>query len=105
MIKIEKFIILFFCLLILIGEIIYMGMEIYLTQASLGDCILIRCGESEKKVNILIDSGLASKNFQRPMDIIHDHGEKIDMCVFTHDDNDHIQGAKNLINQIIKSNR
>jgi len=80
-----------------------MGMEVYLTQASLGDCILIRCGELEKKVNIMIDSGLASLNLERSMNIINDHGEKIDMCVFTHDDNDHIQGAKNLINQIIKA--
>lgn len=80
-----------------------MGMEIYLTQASLGDCILIRCGEQEKKVNILIDSGLTSNNVERSIDIIRNNNETIDLCMFTHDDNDHILGAKKLISKIIKS--
>lgn len=79
-----------------------MGMEIYLTQASLGDCILIRCGEEQKKVNILIDSGLSINNFERAINIIEDNNEKIDLCMFTHDDNDHILGAKKLIDKIIK---
>ena len=34
-----------------------MSIEIWMAKAGIGDCILIRCGKAEKKVNILIDSG------------------------------------------------
>ncbi len=40
-----------------------MAIEIWMTEAGIGDCILIRCGKSEKKVNILIDSGQGKNVF------------------------------------------
>lgn len=43
-----------------------MSMEIWMTKAGIGDCILIRCGKQKKKVNILIDSrqGVFTEDWQ-----------------------------------------
>lgn len=77
-----------------------MGMEISLIQAGSGDCILVRCGREMKKVNILIDSGIKKDYFIKALDRILENEEKIDMLVLTHDDNDHIQGACKLLEQL-----
>lgn len=75
-------------------------MEIYLTQAGIGDCIIIRCGEAESKINIVVDSGIEEGSFERCFEIIRNNKEQIDMLVFTHDDNDHINGAQCLLNKM-----
>lgn len=77
-----------------------MGMEIGLLRAGLGDCILVRCGKDEKKVNLLIDSGLTEEYFSEALDRIKMRNEKIDLLIFTHDDSDHIKGAAGLIKQM-----
>lgn len=77
-----------------------MGMEINLLQAGKGDCILVRCGTGIKKVNILIDSGMSKDYFLKALSRIVGNDEKIDLLVFTHDDNDHIKGAANLLKKI-----
>lgn len=77
-----------------------MGMEVYLTQAKSGDCIIVRCGNEEKKVNILIDSGQGSGVFEKALERIQKKQEKVDMIIGTHDDNDHIKGACNLVKRL-----
>lgn len=77
-----------------------MGMEVYMLQAGIGDCILVRCGEGEKKINILIDSGQGASVFEKAIRKIKRNNEKIDMLVLTHDDNDHVKGACNLLKQL-----
>lgn len=47
-----------------------MGMEVRLIQAGNGDCILIRCGKSMRKVNILIDSGISKDYFIKALNCI-----------------------------------
>lgn len=81
-----------------------MGMEINLLQAGKGDCILVRCGTGIKKVNILIDSGMSKDYFLKALSRIAGNDEKIDLLVFTHDDNDHIKGAVNLLKKINQKN-
>ena len=77
-----------------------MGMEIYLTQAKSGDCIIVRCGEKKKKVNLLIDSGQGADIFEKALKRVKNNKENIDMMIWTHDDNDHIKGACNLLKKI-----
>lgn len=77
-----------------------MGMEINLLQAGKGDCILARCGTGIKKVNILIDSGMSQDYFVKALNRIAGNNEKIDLLIFTHDDNDHIKGAANLLKKM-----
>lgn len=74
-----------------------MGMEVRLIQAGNGDCILIRCGKSMRKVNILIDSGISKDYFIKALNCIIENKEKIDLLIFTHDDSDHIRGARDLL--------
>ena len=79
-----------------------MGMEINLLQAGKGDCILVRCGTGTKKVNILIDSGTRKDYFLEALSRIAEKSERIDVLIFTHDDNDHIKGASSLLKQLIQ---
>lgn len=78
-----------------------MAMEIWMTQAGIGDCILIRCGKQKKKVNILIDSGQGAGSFDSVLRKIVSNDEKIDLLILTHDDNDHVKGACNLLEKVI----
>lgn len=80
-----------------------MAIEIWMTEAGIGDCILIRCGKSEKKVNILIDSGQGENVFGSVLRRIIQNGEKVDMLILTHDDNDHVKGACNLLERISRA--
>lgn len=77
-----------------------MSMEIRMTKAGIGDCILVRCGNCEKKVNILIDSGQGATGFDSVLNRIYWNEEQINLLVFTHDDNDHVKGACNLVERI-----
>lgn len=77
-----------------------MKMEVNLIQAGKGDCILVRCGVGIKKANILIDSGISKDFFRKALNRIIDNEEKIDILIFTHDDNDHIKGASDLLKQL-----
>lgn len=77
-----------------------MGMEVYMLQAGIGDCILVRCGEKKRKINILIDSGQGARVFEKAIKKVERNNEKIDMLVLTHDDNDHVKGACSLIKQL-----
>lgn len=77
-----------------------MSMEIWMTKAGIGDCILVRCGNKEKKVNILIDSGQGATGFDLVLKRIYWNEEQIDLLVLTHDDNDHVKGACDLVERI-----
>ncbi len=79
-----------------------MSMEINLFQAGKGDCILVRCGTEIKKVNILIDSGLKKDYFLKALNRVIENEEKIDVLVLTHDDNDHIKGASDLLKKLYR---
>lgn len=82
-----------------------MSLEIWLTKAGIGDCILVRCGRGNRKVNILIDSGQGVTVLDSVLTRVNLNNEKIDMLVLTHDDNDHIKGACNLAERIYRINR
>lgn len=73
-----------------------MSLEIWLTQAGIGDCILVRCGREDRKMNILIDSGQGAAVVDSVLSRVELNHEKIDMLVLTHDDNDHVKGACSL---------
>ena len=77
-----------------------MAIEIWMTKAGIGDCILIRCGKQKKKVNILIDSGQGASSFEPVLRRIIKNDEKIDLLILTHDDNDHVKGACNLLEKV-----
>lgn len=77
-----------------------MSIEIWMTKAGIGDCILIRCGKQKKKVNILIDSGQGASSFDSVLRKIIRNGERIDLLILTHDDNDHVKGACNLLEKV-----
>lgn len=77
-----------------------MGMEIWVAQAGIGDCILVRCGERERKVNILIDSGQSAGAPESVLKRLERLREKLDLLVFTHDDNDHVKGACSLLERL-----
>lgn len=58
-----------------------MAIEICMTEAGIGECILIRCGKSEKKVNILIDSGQGENVFDSALRRVLRNEEKL-ICLF-----------------------
>lgn len=68
--------------------------EIRTLKAKQGDCIWVRC-IFDKIVNIIIDAGpITFKNgFINLMDTIKCLGERVDLLVFTHVDDDHIKGC------------
>ena len=82
-----------------------MSLEIWMTQAGIGDCILVRCGRADRKVNILIDSGQGATVFDSVLRRISRNDEKIDMLILTHDDNDHVKGACNLVERIYRDDK
>ncbi len=68
--------------------------EIEVQKARHGECIWIRCG-TEKRVNIVIDAGPSTfaAGFKNLINKIVSCGERIDLLVFSHIDDDHIQGC------------
>lgn len=73
-----------------------MSMEIHMAKVGIGDCILIRMGKSDKKINILVDSGKNDDGYKDTIKYIRDNHEAIDYMMLTHDDDDHIMGIYNL---------
>lgn len=71
-----------------------MAVEVKVLKAFQGDCIWIRYGE-ENFTNIVIDSGPQEfkDKFKELISKIQKAGEKIDLLIFTHIDDDHIRGA------------
>lgn len=69
-------------------------LTVKLLPAGYGDCILLSLGEHDK-YNILIDGGVAgtySKRIGKELEQIWKKGEKINLMICTHMDNDHIAG-------------
>ena len=77
-----------------------MSLEVTMLKAGIGDCILIRCGEKFKKVNILIDTGENIEVAREACSRVKENNEIINMAILTHDDNDHIKGGLNLVKSI-----
>lgn len=78
-----------------------MSANIFIEQAFNGDCIWLRYGE-DIKFNIIIDSGpgIFAKKFKQLIDKIVNNNEVIDLLIFTHIDDDHINGFRKCINSI-----
>ena len=74
-------------------------MEVKIFQVGCGDAIAVRFkGEDGLFHNIFIDSGLKGKNYLRTIkkeinEAVLAKGEKIDLWILTHFDNDHINGC------------
>lgn len=68
--------------------------EIEVQKARHGECIWIRCS-GEKKVNIVIDAGPSTfaAGFKNLINRIVSNGERIDLLVFSHIDDDHTRGC------------
>lgn len=84
-------------------------LNIKLLPAEYGDCIVISVGE-EKKYNLLIDGGVAKtykKYLKLEIQQIKELGQKFNLIVCTHMDNDHIGGlvqvVKNESSDLIKN--
>lgn len=77
-----------------------MSIEINMTAAKSGDCILLRCGNGEKKMNILIDSGQSRVYLNNALRCIQKRGETLDFLVLTHDDDDHVNGLCSLVEYV-----
>lgn len=72
--------------------------------ASNGESFLIKC-VGEKTTNILIDCGYKStyKVIEEELHNLKNNNEKIDLMVFTHIDNDHINGARSILEDYINN--
>lgn len=69
-------------------------------QAGQGDAFMISCGIEENKKNIMIDGGVGAtygNSLQSYLQKLGEQGEKIDLLIITHIDNDHIAGAIELL--------
>jgi metal-dependent hydrolase (beta-lactamase superfamily II) len=74
-------------------------LNIKLLPAEYGDCIVISVGE-EKKYNLLIDGGVAityQKYLKLEIQQIKELGQKFNLIVCTHMDNDHIGGLVQVV--------
>ena len=73
------------------------NIEIKVYQVKCGDCFYVRYSSDDKKVNIFIDAGFSGTyktTFKKDIKEILEKGEKIDLFVITHIDQDHISGIK-----------
>ena len=70
-----------------------------------GESILISL-DGINKTNILIDCGYKStyKLIKKELIKIRERGEKLDLLVLTHIDNDHINGARSILQDYIEGN-
>lgn len=71
--------------------------EIKVYQVKCGDCFYLRYISMNKIINIFIDAGYTDtykKTFKNDVKAILERGEKIDLFVITHIDQDHIGGIK-----------
>ena len=71
-------------------------MNIKFLKAGNGDCIIIH----NNNKNILIDGGNDSKYLREEINNIHINGEKIDLLVITHHDDDHIKGIIDILEEV-----
>lgn len=78
-----------------------MSINISVQKAINGDCIWLRYGK-DAKFNIIIDSGpgLFAKGFKFLIEKIIKNKEVVDLLIFTHIDDDHINGFRKSINSI-----
>ncbi|MBK1812151.1 MBL fold metallo-hydrolase [Clostridium sp. YIM B02505] len=70
--------------------------RINMFQAGQGDAFIISCGIGEQKKNIMIDGGTGdtfASSLQGFLKELDEQGEKIDLLIVTHIDNDHIGGV------------
>ena len=81
------------------------NVEVKVFPASNGESILIKL-YGEKNTNILIDCGYIStyKTIKDELIELKKIGQRIDLLVLTHIDNDHINGARALLEDYIKDN-
>lgn len=75
-----------------VGGIKVIEMEVQ--KARQGECIWIRCC-AEKNINIVVDAGPSTFNagFKHLINRIMSNGERIDLLVFSHIDDDHTRGC------------
>jgi len=69
-------------------------------KAGSGDCILIR----HKEYNILVDGGNDPSYLLLRIDKIYELGQKIDLLIITHHDDDHISGILKLLALVDEGN-
>jgi beta-lactamase superfamily II metal-dependent hydrolase len=77
-------------------------LEIKIYKVKCGDCFYIRYISDKKVINIFIDAGYAGtykKTFRNDVKDIIKNGEKIDLFVITHIDQDHIKGMTPFIKE------
>ncbi|MDA2036723.1 MBL fold metallo-hydrolase [Bacillus cereus] len=68
-----------------------------------GDCFIISFGENDDRKNIIIDGGRRKpvlKRLKEEINLIEQKGQKIDLLVVTHIDEDHIQGILKLFEDV-----
>lgn len=72
--------------------------------ASNGESFLVRC-IGEKVTNILIDCGYKStyKSIERELKCIKNGGESLNLLILSHIDNDHINGARDILELYINN--
>lgn len=73
--------------------------KVKIYPASNGESILIKCKE-KNQTNILVDCGYVStynNHIRNDLIELKKRNEKIDLLILTHIDNDHINGARNLM--------
>lgn len=78
--------------------------EIKIYPASNGESIMIKC-EGKNQTNILVDCGYIStyKHIRNDLIKLKKHNQKIDLFILTHIDNDHINGARNLMSDYVNN--
>lgn len=82
-----------------------MSIKIKCYPASNGESFLIKL-QGENTTNILIDSGYKStaKHIIKDLEDIKNSNENLDLVILTHIDNDHINGARDILEYIINNN-
>lgn len=78
-------------------------MKIISYPAGLGESFLISIDLKNRKFNILIDAGYLStaKLIVQDLKKLKEYGQQLDLMVLTHIDNDHINGARYILDKII----
>lgn len=82
--------------------------RIHMLEAGQGDAFIISCGIGENKKNIMIDGGTGNSYMNSLKNCIkkfREKEEKIDLLIITHIDNDHIDGAIELLKDNVSSEK
>lgn len=74
--------------------------------ASNGESFLIKC-IGENVTNILVDCGFIStaKEIENELNSLRENEEKLDLIILTHIDNDHINGARHLLESYLSNHQ